>query len=133
MVTRFTTITATVVFSLALTFGQPLAAEDKANAGFHDAMVEFLTIQNAAYEIEGQMTYAIAQQTLNTIAGSGVEITQPMQDIVLEVSRSTVGARFGADLGAQETPLWWLALPAGGCRLETPAGMAQDTPWQIGL
>ena len=95
MVTRFTTITASVVFALALTFGQPLAAEDKADAGFHDAMVEFLTIQNAAYEIEGQMTYAIAQQTLSTIAGSGVEITQPMQDIVLEVSRSTVGARFG--------------------------------------
>jgi len=95
MGTRFTTITATVFFAVVIAFCQAVAAEDEVDAGFLDAMVEFLTIQNAAYEIEGQMTYAVAQKALEAIAASGVEVTQPMQDVVLDVARSSVGTRFG--------------------------------------
>ena len=41
------------------------------------------------------MTYAIAQQTLDSIAAGEIEISQPLQDIVIDVARSAVGARVG--------------------------------------
>lgn len=95
MLTRFTTITATVFFAVVIALCQAVAAEDEVDAGFLDAMVDFLTIQNAAYEIEGQMTYALAQKTLATIAASGIGVTQPIRNVVLDVARSSVGTRFG--------------------------------------
>jgi hypothetical protein len=95
MVTRFAALAASAFLGLTFGFPQTLAAEDKIDSGYHEAMVEFLTIQDAAASIENQMTYAVAQQTLSSIAASGIEITEPMQNIVLDEARTSLGSRFG--------------------------------------
>lgn len=103
MTIRFPALIASVVIGVVGLVGfaglvvaaQTAAAEDGIEQGFRDAMVEFLAVQDAAQAIEDQMTYAIAQQTLDSIAAGGIEISQPLQDIVIDVARSAVGARFG--------------------------------------
>lgn len=94
MLTRSTAIATSAFLGLVLGFSQMASAEDEAGSGFHDAMVEFLTIQDAAATIEDQISYAIAQQTLSGLAAAGIEITQPMQDIIVDVARTSLGARF---------------------------------------
>ena len=95
MVTRFAVLAASAFLGLILGNPQTAAAEDKIAPSYREAMVEFLTIQDAARVIEDQMTYAIAQQTLGSIAASGIEITEPMQNIVIDVARTSLGSRFG--------------------------------------
>jgi hypothetical protein len=95
MLTRFAILTASAFLGLIFVFPQTIAAQDKIDPGYREAMVEFLTIQDAAESIENQMTYAVAQQTLSSIAASGIEITEPMQNIVLDVARTSLGSRFG--------------------------------------
>jgi len=95
MPTRFASFAVLAFLGLALAFPVSVFAEDKVDSGYYDAMVEFLTIQNAAKAIEDQMTYAIAQQTLGSIAASGIEISEPMQQIVVDVARTSIGSRFG--------------------------------------
>jgi hypothetical protein len=95
MVTRFAALAASTFIGLTFGFPQTISAEDKIDSGYREAMVEFLTIQDAAGSIENQMTYAVAQQTLGSIASSGIEITEPMQNIVLDVARTSLGSRFG--------------------------------------
>jgi len=95
MVQRFEALTFTIFLCLILGLPQTVAAEDKKDSGFREAMIEFLTIQEAAQAIEEQMTYAIAQQTLGSIAASGIEITEPMQIIVVEAARTSVGSKVG--------------------------------------
>lgn len=91
---RVVTLVASIVIGLALGVSQQAAAESAIDPGFKDAMVEFLTIQNAAQEIEGQMTLSISQQALSAIAAAGIEITQPLQDIVIDVAKTSLGSRF---------------------------------------
>ena len=67
----------------------------KIDPGFRKAVARYLTVQNTAETIEEQMSYSVAQQALGSIAASGIEITEPMQTIVLDVARSTFGAHFG--------------------------------------
>ncbi len=95
MILRFSSLAFLAALGLALWTPQTVLAQDKADSGFRQAMVEFLTIQDAAQTIENQMTYALAQQQLGSIAASGVEITEPIQEIVVDVARTSVGSRFG--------------------------------------
>ena len=95
MVTRFAVLAASAFLGLILGNPQTAAAEDEIAPSYREAMVEFLTIQGAARVIEDQMTYAIAQQTLGSIAASGIEITEPMQNVIIDVARTSLGSRFG--------------------------------------
>jgi hypothetical protein len=93
MVHRLEAVALAIFLCLILGSPRTVAAEDKNDSGFREAMIEFLTIQDAAQAIEDQMTYGIAQQTLSSIAASGIEITEPMQIIVVEVARTSVGSK----------------------------------------
>jgi hypothetical protein len=95
MLARFSSLTVLAVLGLILAIPQTISADNKANSGFREAMVEFLTIQEAAQAIKEQMTYALARETLNSISTTGVEITEPIQEIVVEVARTSVGSQFG--------------------------------------
>jgi len=95
MILRFSSLAFLAALGLALWTPQTVFAQNKADSGFREAMVEFLTIQDAAQTIENQMTYALAQQQLSSIAASGVEITEPIQEIVVDVARTSMGSRFG--------------------------------------
>lgn len=94
MVTRIAAITTSTFLGLVLGFSPMVSAENEVDSGFDDAMVEFLTIQEATNALEEQITYAVAQQTLGALAAAGVEISQPMQEIMLDVARTSMGARF---------------------------------------
>jgi hypothetical protein len=95
MLARFSSLTVLAVLGLMLAIPQTISADDKADSGFREAMVEFLTIQEAAQAIEEQMTYALARETLDSISATGVEITEPIQEVVVEVARTSVGSQFG--------------------------------------
>lgn len=95
MVHRFEALALAIFLCLAPGLPQTAAAEDEKDSKFRKAMIEFLTIQDAAQAIEDQMTYGIAQQTLSSIAASGIEITEPMQIIVVDAARTSVGSKVG--------------------------------------
>lgn len=101
MIRHLTAFVFSIFLCGVLGFPQVVGAEDAKNtnntkdSAFREAMVEFLTIQDAAQVIDDQMTYGIAQQTLGSIAASGVEITEPMQTIVVDAARATVGSKIG--------------------------------------
>jgi len=98
MISHVTAFAFSIFLCGVLGFPQVVGAEDAKNtkdSAFREAMVEFLTIQDAAQVIDDQMTYGIAQQTLGSIAASGVEITEPIQTIVVDAARATVGSKIG--------------------------------------
>jgi len=112
MIRHLTAFVFSIFLCGVLGFPQVVGAEDAKNtnntkdSAFREAMVEFLTIQDAAMVefltiqdaaqvIDDQMTYGIAQQTLGSIAASGVEITEPIQTIVVDAARATVGSKIG--------------------------------------
>ena len=101
MIRHLTAFVFSIFLCGMLGFPQVVGAEDAKNtnntkdSAFREAMVEFLTIQDAAQVIDDQMTYGIAQQTLGSIAASGVEITEPIQTIVVDAARATVGSKIG--------------------------------------
>jgi len=101
MIRHLTAFVFSIFLCGVLGFPQVVGAEDAKNtnntkdSAFREAMVEFLTIQDAAQVIDDQMTYGIAQQTLGSIAASGVEITEPIQTIVVDAARATVGSKIG--------------------------------------
>ncbi len=95
MITRVSVLAVSAFLGLTLCHTGTVAAQDQLDPGYREAMIAFLTIQEAAAAIEDQMTFAIAQQTLGSIAASGIEITAPMQDIVFDVARTSLGSRFG--------------------------------------
>ena len=88
-----------MALSLGLVFGagQPGFAQDaaKIDPGFREAVEKYLRVQKTPETVREQMSYSVAQQALASIAASGIEITEPMQAIVLDVARSTFGAHFG--------------------------------------
>jgi len=100
MIARF--VSAAFPMGLALVFGLAQAgfAEDEAkiDPGFRKAVEKYLLVQKTPGTVEEQMSYSVAQQALASIAASGIEITEPMQSIVLDVARETFGAHFG-DIG----------------------------------
>jgi len=101
MIRHLTAFVFSILLCGMLGFPQVVGAEDAKStnhtkdSAFREAMVEFLTIQDAAQVIDDQMTYGIAQQTLGSIAASGVEITEPIQTIVVDAARATVGSKIG--------------------------------------
>lgn len=82
-----------LLFALAAT-GED-APEKKIDPSFRKAVARYLTIQNVASTLEEQMTYVVADQMLGQVEASGVEISEPVQSIVLSETRKQIGTRFG--------------------------------------
>jgi hypothetical protein len=61
---------------------------------FRAAMKRFLVAQNIPAQMGEQMTFSAAENALQGIAGGGVQVTEPMQAIVVEEARKEFGKRF---------------------------------------
>ncbi len=92
------TFTSALVLVVTGAFAFPAAAADeekKVDPAMRAAVEQFLVVQNTPQIMAEQMTYSVAEQTLDAIAAGGVTITEPMQNLVLEESRREFGTRFG--------------------------------------
>jgi hypothetical protein len=69
-------------------------ADQEIDESFVEALSEFLKTQSAGPAIEEQMTYSAAQQAFGTLAAQGVEITEPMQAIIVDEARKSFGSKF---------------------------------------
>ena len=94
MIIRSSILASISSLVLVLGIAGQAAAEDEINASYIDAVVEFLTAQNAATAIEEQMTFSVAQQAFNTLAAQGITVTEPMQAIILDEARTSFGSKF---------------------------------------
>lgn len=92
---RSTPIAASALLCLLLCLPGSVCAEEPITPGFRQALTEFLISQNTVDVVQDQLTYSMSQYTLATMAAKGVEITEPMQDIVIDAARTSVGSRFG--------------------------------------
>lgn len=76
----------------------PASGEKAISESYRETIREFVAVQGTA-ELTGQgIAYGMAEQTLQAIAQSGVEVTEAMQQIVLEEALETFGDRF-SDVG----------------------------------
>lgn len=77
-----------------LAAAQPAGAQDAYQPDFRAAVKELLVIQKAADLVAEQMTYGMAEQLLQAMAAGGVQITEPMKQLVLDASRDEFGKKF---------------------------------------
>ena len=91
---------AVLSFAAALSFAAGASAADDGatskgvDPAFRQAIREYVEIQGPA-EMTGQtIAYGMAEQTLQAIAQTGAEVTEPMQQIVLGESLATFGKKF---------------------------------------
>lgn len=67
----------------------------KPSPAFRAAMKRFLVAQNIPTQMGEQMAYSAAEQFLTPLAEGGIQITEPMQALVLDEARKDFGKRFG--------------------------------------
>jgi hypothetical protein len=70
------------------------AAENEVDDEYRAAVTRLLELQRTPESVSQQLTYSVAQQTLGSLAASGIAITEPLQRVVFEVSKSSFGDRF---------------------------------------
>lgn len=72
------------------------AAEDEpVDPKFREAVKVYLGLQGSVEQMGLSVAYNAANETLMAIAQTGVEVTEPMQNIVLEQAIETYASRFG--------------------------------------
>jgi hypothetical protein len=94
MVTRFVFLVSSTFLALFLVLPGAVAAEDKIDPSFRDATKKFLILQKTAEGVSEQLVYSVANQALGSMAASGITVTEPIQEIVVEAARTTFGSRF---------------------------------------
>lgn len=94
MIVRRSALTILISLVMSTTICGLAIADQKIDASYVEALSEFLKIQNAGSEIEEQMTYSATQQAFNTLAAQGIQITEPMQAIILDEARKSFGSKF---------------------------------------
>ena len=94
MVIRLLSIATSMLVALVFSTANLAFADDKIDPGFRDAVAKFLIVQRTPQMTENQLTYLISQQALRSVAASGISVTEPMQLIVADAARTTLGARF---------------------------------------
>jgi hypothetical protein len=77
--------------------GSAVADDEKLDAISVDAVSDLLKSQNAAAAIEEQMTFSAAQHAFGTLAAQGIAITEPMQAIIIDEARKSIGSKFSDD------------------------------------
>jgi hypothetical protein len=74
----------------------PVRAEDEAaEKEFRDAIRQYLTLQGSVDQMGVSVAYGAANEALMAFSQSGVEVTEPMQNIVLEQALESYGKQFG--------------------------------------
>ncbi|MCP4904955.1 MAG: DUF2059 domain-containing protein [bacterium] len=84
-----------LVATLASLTLQAAAARAEDGAPFRAAISEYLAVQGSIERMGESIAYSAANEALMGIAQSGVEVTPPMQNIVLELALETYGKKFG--------------------------------------
>jgi hypothetical protein len=84
-----------LVLLLALSATGEDTPKKKLDPAYRKSVAKYLTIQNVPSTLEEQMTYVVADQMIGFVAANGVEITDPVQGIVLSETRKQIGTRFG--------------------------------------
>jgi len=92
-------VAASLVLGLAA--GQAIAqeaagAEVEVPASYRKVMRTYLEAQGSFEAIGQTVAYGAAQETLQAIANSGVEVTEAMQQIVVEEALETYGTKFSS-------------------------------------
>ncbi len=83
------------IVSIAL-LAAPIGAEEEAvDPKFRAAIRQYLMLQGSVEQMGLSVANGAAYEALMTIAQSGQEVTEPMQNIVLEQAMETYGKKFG--------------------------------------
>lgn len=89
-------LVATAILSVvALAGATTVAAEDEKgpSAAFTKSLRTYLEIQNAYVSAGDNIAYQVANETLMQIAASGAEVTEQIQQIVLEEAQAKFGEK----------------------------------------
>lgn len=137
-------LVATTLFQALVLLGASTAfAEDAPSEAFTKSLRRYLEIQTTYVSYGDNIAYQAANETLMQIAAGGVEVTEPMQQVVLEEAQ----AKFGDKLRDLDyltklmTPVYakyfdekemdamveFWGSPVGRKNLENTAQMNQDT------
>lgn len=136
-------VAATILSALALASASTVAAEDAPSEAFTKSLRAYLEIQNTYVSYGDNIAYQAANETLMQIAAGGVEVTEQMQQVVLEEAQAKFGeklrdldyltklmtpvyAKYFDDKEMAALVEFWDS-PVGRKSLETSAQMNQDS------
>ena len=94
MFVRRSALAILISLTMSTTICSVAIADQEIDASYVEALSEFLKTQNAGTAIEEQMTFSAAQQAFNTLASQGIQITEPMQAIIIDEARKSFGSKF---------------------------------------
>lgn len=92
---RSLTLVLGIALGLALGPRAATAAEEPLDPKFRESVKTYLSLQGSVEQMGLSVAYNVANETLMAIAQTGVEVTEPMQNIVLEQAIETYASRFG--------------------------------------
>ena len=84
-----------IALGLALDPSAATAADEPLDPKFRESVKTYLSLQGSVEQMGLSVAYNVANETLMAIAQTGVEVTEPMQNIVLEQAIETYSSRFG--------------------------------------
>lgn len=82
--------------SLAQDTPAPVAAKGEVAPSFKKALRAYLELQGSLEGFGQNVAYGATDETLNALANSGIEITESIQQIVLEEAIQTYGKKFSS-------------------------------------
>lgn len=91
------TLSATVALAQSDAGEAPSAASEEAppvSAEFRAALKKYLEVQGSYVSYGDTVAYQAANETLMSISANGVQVTEPMQQIVLEEAQAKFGEKF---------------------------------------
>ncbi len=89
------TLALGITLGLALGPQAAAAEEQPLDPKFRESVKTYLSLQGSVEQMGLSVAYNAANETLMAIAQTGVEVTEPMQNIVLEQAIETYASRFG--------------------------------------
>ena len=83
------------IFSMSAAITAQAAEGDETNPKFREAIQTYLSLQGSVEQMGLSVAYNAANETLMAIAQTGTQVTEPMQNIVLEQAIATYADKFG--------------------------------------
>ena len=136
-------VATTILQTLALLGAANASAEEAPSEAFTKSLRSYLEIQTTYMSYGDNIAYQAANETLMQIAAGGVEVTEPMQQVVLEEAQAKFGdklrdldyltklmapvyAKYFDEKEMDAMVEFWSS-PAGRKSLETSGQMNQDS------
>lgn len=88
-------LVAAIAVALPVSLARAADGAAKATPAFRAAMKRFLVAQNIPAQMGEQVALSAAEQILTGLASSGVAVTEPMQNAVVDLARKQFGKRYG--------------------------------------